>query len=137
MKTHIPSLLHLEDIRPYTSGFNVLECTDLDPSGQPTDVFVGEIARIDCLGGDIVSAAIIKMRWVVRIREPVDTNGHSDSESFEPIPESRKLNYEFRFEHPQLIQKRSPLVFRSIGEIIKISHVTKLAKVVLELKAHT
>ncbi len=124
----------MEDIKPYVTGFNVLECVDTNPAGQPTDVFIGEVSMINCAGTDVITTLTIRMSWIVRIREPIDANNWADFESFEPLPDSKQLDYDLQFDNPQLSQKRSPLIFRSGPEIVKISHVTKLAKVALNIK---
>jgi hypothetical protein len=119
-------------MRPYLNGVNVLQCTNA--ANESPDIIVGEIDKVACTGTDEISSLTIKMKWLVRIPERIHGLDWKAPGSYEPIPGSRRTNYNLIFEHPQLIQKRSPLTLRSGSETIEISHVTELASVVLELK---
>ena len=101
------------------------------------EIFVGEIKGLSVGPKEKKNIEVMSLTalWIVRIRKAVDVSVAGDSTAWQPIPETKRTNYCLKFEHPQLIQERSPLAFSSSeGDRVEITHLTKLGEIVLNIR---
>lgn len=109
-------------------------------SGENADISVGLIRAFDPEVHDdieehngVIVRLAIHTDWLVRIRQAIKVMSINDESRIDIIDGSFQRGYIMDFDSPILVNERSPLCFKSRDEIIEITHITSLGKMLIEV----